>query len=286
MTSMPLSGCEAGLFQGGALMAAMTLVMLWPRPPAPRDELLAGAGFCALGAGVGARLVWAIAAALRGERLWWDALTAGVWEGGFSSFGALGGALFVMAMIHHRWRASRAQLADFFVPIGLGSLALARLGCVAHGCDFGAIMPDGWESFGMHYHDAHAPAWQWFSSQGGLLADGGTPALAPMSLWLSGATILGVIVWSARALASHRAWQHGLLAARLITTYGVIRAVGELWRHPGAGAHLGEVNVNLVLALAMTMAGLVMWRLVQTTRRDALGPGSVDTNGPSRTKTG
>lgn len=255
----------AGIFQGSALIYAMAMVMCWPRPPAPRDELLAAAGFCSVAGGLGGRLVWACVAMCRGEPDVFEGLVSSPLSGGFSSFGALGGALLVGVFISRRWRASLGELADFFAPIALSSLAIARMGCAVHGCDFGRQVDARWSFFAARYHAHDAPAWRWFAAQGDLLADGGSPWLAPMPALLSGATWIGVIALYILSRVT-RTWPAGLFAARLVMMYGIVRLCGELLRHPGAGAHVLGINVNIVLAACVGIVGAIMARRCQDAR--------------------
>ena len=240
------------LYYGAALLIAPLGVALWPAPPRPRDELLAVVGFCALGAGLGARLFWSAVRAAQGEvALAWGALYD-PFGGGLSSVGAILGGALVLWLIYRKDVLVRLAILDFFAPLALLSLSVARLGCAARGCDFGRVYSgERLAAFMARYSSPSAPAWEHFAATGELLAEGATPPLWPMTLALSvGAALTALVVTRVT-----RFKRPGVRAAALVIAYAALRATLEsTLRHPAAGAHLHGLNLN---ALASALAALL-----------------------------
>lgn len=258
------------IMQGGSLILAFTAVWwLAPRhdPALPRQEMLAIFGASAFGGGLGGRLLWWLASWLRGERMGIGELLALPDQGGFSSLGVLAGAAaFATVMILLGGLRKRFwHILDFFAPIFLIALAIARLGCLVRGCDFGVEMPADHSLLTTRYEEPGAFAWQWFAARRELELDGTTPALFALPLWLSAVTFaLVCLVLSVERWRSE-VWRAGTRALTLMGGYVVLRFVLEGWRHPATqsfiapGVHL-SVSRAALLAIGMVVIGMALWR--------------------------
>ncbi len=250
------------VMQGGALCVLLLGVLVLPRAPYPRAELLSLVGLSAAGGLITGRLLWWVVANQRRPSgvdvhvLWSFS------EGGIGSVGVLVGAmcsaLCVMALLDMR---KHKEIADFLAPLGMFALGMARLGCMFHGCDFGVeLEPQSyltsltWLShLGGRYFPGSAPAWSWFSLTGGLLPDGGTPWLRPFAFVLGVGNLLISIVFF--VLFYRRTLPVGWVALGVGCVYSAWRLVLEGWRHDAAGALVSGMNVNQ----ALMACALVVW---------------------------
>ncbi len=222
----------------GAAVAAAAAGALWRAPAhgVRRSDAFALFGLMGVAAILGARLFGWGAAWATGDSLGWDVLWR-VQGAGMASLGAAAGAGGVVCAVG--WRTGRlGQWCDLFVPVGLVSLAIARLGCMASGCDFGVPAPHA--PGAVHYAEG-AKAWGFFARHD-LLHHGVTPPLAPFPLYLSAATLISVALaaWGTRDTDGAGAWAWWSLVG-----YTICRVALEELRHPSSAPPLvWGLNLN------------------------------------------
>ncbi len=237
----------------GLLVGATTALLVARRMRVDLGEALAAFGLCVVAGAALGRLAWALLdpAAHLGALAAHPALLLDPRSGGYSSFGALGGGALVVAWWQSRWgpgqrdRAATDRLVCALVLGGLAGLAVARLGCLAHGCDFGwpstlpwAVRhPAGTDAYAVHLLRG------WISPESARSAP-----VHPFGLYLSVGTAIIV------AAASMAVWR-GRVAPRLVATgaagaYLALRFGVEWVRDPSTALMLGGwFNVNHLLAL-------------------------------------
>ncbi|MGM0556052.1 MAG: prolipoprotein diacylglyceryl transferase family protein [Myxococcota bacterium] len=209
----------------------------------------------AVAAVVGARLVWVVAspeagisAALEQPAIVWHPLS-----GGFASLGGWVGAVGALALATVGWsRSDRWRLADVTVPPALLGLAMARLGCLANGCDYGIV-----REWGIRYA-SDTPAYRSHVEEGLLAADApySLPTF-PLPPSMSGATLL----IAAAAFFGVRRFGVGKTAVFASGAYFFVRLVLEFFRAPETVESIaGPFNVNQVLALGGLVATVAAWR--------------------------
>ncbi|MCC6216947.1 MAG: prolipoprotein diacylglyceryl transferase [Polyangiaceae bacterium] len=212
-----------------------------------------------LPASLGARACVAVAlGALVGGRLAHAAATGGgalapPGAGGLSLVGALVGGTAGAAVAAHLARVHPARLLDALAPGAALAIAVGRVGCWLHGCDFGARLP------------AEAPAWL---ARLGAFArwpegDGPPAFVAQVELGLVSPTaaaalpvhptqLYEVVVWAALvgvvAAVRTRATRDGAAWASLVVGYALARSALELLRADAGRAALGPA-----LGPAMTL---------------------------------
>lgn len=250
-------GVWLGLGGVGALLMA-----LWGgrRAGLAWYEVAARVGWCALGGLLGGRLWWwAATPSARG----WGALVAPRAEG-FASLGALAGALAVAlvwaALDPHarataERRAWRGRWAGVLAPAGVWGMGLARLGCLARGCDFGRPLAS--EALPGVRYAAGSPAAAWWQAQG--WGEALTPALHPFAGYLGGASLALVVLAWARYPAAEQGWPRAALVA---WGYLIVRAGLELLRQPldaPAGQPISWSLQHVHLALAAAALGALTW---------------------------
>jgi len=212
------------------------------------------AGAFGLSGLVGARLLWALAGSggpVRSAAPWSVIWRAG--GTGFASFGGLAGAGAVAAVVGSAMEESRwRRFQDAVVPVGFVGLAVARVGCIEAGCDFGR-RADAW--WGLRYsvetpaHAAHlAKGW---------IGPGEVWSLAthPFPLYLVGVTVVAV-------LAGHLAGPEGNEAATVAGLYCAGRFCAEWFRSPLTDlAWLGgTVGSNQIwAAIGLAIVGYWSW---------------------------
>jgi len=227
---------------------------------ASRRNLTVGAAFAFAGwvgvAGcVGARLLWVLVGAegpVRSGAPWSAAFTV---EGsGFASFGGLAAA-GLAAWGVRRGLADRAwwRLLDAVVPVGFVGLAVARVGCLTAGCDFGRPTRAPW---GLRYpfetpaHLAHV-AEEWIEPT------------APWSLSTHPFPFYLVAVTLVAVLTGIRCESDGMEATVVAAVYCAGRFVAEFFRSPQTDFVLfgGWFGLNqLWAAIGLTAVGYVIWR--------------------------
>lgn len=253
------------LLQGGALLLALFLV--WWRAPhqgfPSRYDLLAILGIACVGGALGGRLLWWVAASLRAEVTSLTPLVALPPDAGFSSLGVLGGAAMagLLVIVFGGYRKHLWLILDFLSPIFFLSLAVARLGCLAHGCDFGVEMPRDIPLLTVRYHDPHSFAWQWFDARRSLDLDGTTPPLFALALWSSVGTLALVTSVSLARRRWPTPWQAGSHTTALLLGYALYRFLLEGARHPSSQAFLTRaeiVSVSRAMLLGLVASMLLL----------------------------
>ena len=140
----------------------------WLRAPAvARLELVASFGFVVV-AGIAAGLLGGLATD----------------ETGLSSLGGVVGAGAALVALIRPWRPQRRWMADHLIPAGVAGLAVARLGCLFQGCDFGR-RTDGALAV---VHEAGSRAWEFHQTYFEMSAGADTslavhPFAAYLALW-------------------------------------------------------------------------------------------------------
>lgn len=232
----------------------MFLVALWRGKRRGLDvvRLAAIVGGIGVAAIIGARLLWFLVGgdgSLRSGLGWIEGLDPRA--GGYASLGGVMGAGTVLALIESKWEGDRfRQVLVAVVPAGLIGLAIARFGCLAAGCDFGAVTDRAW---GIQYPHG-SRVWEVHLAAG--YFGGGeswSRAVHPFPLYCIGVTIAAVAVGE---IATSRFHATPLLAAvvYLIGRFGV-----ETFREPSTEISLGYgINGNQMLTLVLL--AVLCWR--------------------------
>ena len=235
-----------------ALAASMTLgiILGWAPRRLRIDRTSALASFGLIGAGmiVGARVGWWIMRLMVGGGS--DVAALFSVHGGFSSLsGALGatGVVLGLGSMHRR----PGEWLDFFAPLGLLALSIARLGCHVSGCDFGGVVAS--HSLFSIFAVSHGPASDaslYFASLG--LDE--MPPLYPFALSMSILTAL--LVSSLVILSRFLPLAPGRLAGLVVSGYALLRIVMEELRHPITAPEVAfGFNLNQWSALMALVAG-------------------------------
>lgn len=216
---------------------------------------------------IGARALWCLAAPEAGleviaadPSLVWHPL-----RGGYASLGGWLGAGSVGLVATRGWSWPRRWgMADAFVASGLVAMSLARMGCLANGCDFGVVM-----SRGLRYPPG-SPAYQ-LHLERGLIEVGAAESAAtfPLPVVLAAATALiaaGAIVAAGRL-------EVGKTALGACAAYFVMRFLIETFRAPvTAEAIAGPFNANHLLAAVGLVVTALAWRVLHRRRDSTDGP--------------
>ncbi len=231
----------------GLLMAAAIAAGAGRRRGVPLGEMLALFGICTVAGAVSSRLFWLLLDPAVDLGFFSDHLVLVVdpRSGGHSSFGALAGAAAVVALWWSLQREEWARCAlDALVCGGLAGLALARIGCLANGCDFGrptampwgVRFPAGSEAFASHVpRGLIAPDAAW------------SAAVHPFALYMALGT-LAIVVTGVWAVWGQKL-RPGRVALRASGAYFVWRFAAELTRDPSTVMNLaGSLNVHHLLA--------------------------------------
>lgn len=161
-------------------------------------------------------------------------------QGGLSLYGGLLGGLLGAALYLRRARLPLLPWADAAVPSVAVGLALTRVGCWLHGCDYGAPLAattPGWlRALGSfpHWPDgllgaaSGAPAWVAQVRAGALSPEQlASLPVHPTQLYeaLAGALLFALLSWLGR-----RSLPRGALLLSFAFGYGALRFGLELWR--------------------------------------------------------
>ena len=131
-----------------------------------------------------------------------------------------------MGLVSARWPERVATMADRLFPGGVAGLAIARLGCLIEGCDFGRP----WEGLGAVIYDRHSRAWAYHVLEYELSpASPWSLAVHPFAAYLAvwGLCVAGLGEWLRRRSRSDGRGAT-LSAALFLVGAGVI----EWWREP------------------------------------------------------
>lgn len=246
VTQLPPQSVWLGI---GLLVSAVVALGGGRMQRVPSAEILAIFGLSIVVGAASSRILWLLTSPDIGLGVAWEHLGRIIdpRHGGYSSFGALAGAAVAVGIW---WRSHKdepwAPLAlDALVLAGLTGLALARLGCLANGCDFGAPSEAAWAleyPAGSYAHLTHV--------QRGLVAlDAPTSApVHPFPLYMALGT-LGVVLAGGWTL--WRRWvSPGWVAVGAAGAYFVWRFAMEWTRDPSTVMRFaGEWNVHHVFAV-------------------------------------
>lgn len=240
--------------------AGLVVLLVGAAVRARRRQVSVGAAFAFAGwvgvAGcVGARLLWVLVAAegpVRSGASWMVVFTAR--GSGFASFGGLAAAGLAAVAVRHRMEeAEWWRSLDVVGPAGFLGLAVARVGCLAAGCDFGRPTGGSW---GLRYpletpaHMAH-------------VAEGWIEPSAPWSLPTHPFPFYLVVVTVAAVLVGSRCKSNGAEAGAVATAYCAGRLLAEFFRSPQTDIVWfgGLVGLNqLWAAIGWIAVGYVTWR--------------------------
>lgn len=232
----------------GLLVTAAVAAILARVRRVPASEVLGLFGLSVLAGALMSRVFWLVLDPSVELAVAW-ARPAVVFDprlGGHSSFGALAGGAAVMAVWLWQQRAEWAASAvDVLVPSGLAGLALARIGCLANGCDFGRRADIDWAI----RHPAGSEAFAAHLQRGWVAADAAWSApVYPFALLLAAGTL--VIVAVGAAAVAYRRFQPGRIAFGASGAYFLWRFTIEWTRDPATvlGWSRG-LNVHHVLAI-------------------------------------
>lgn len=245
MAPLPAVSVPAGVITALAIGLAAELFVRRAR----RLDLSGAVAFRAFLAAVAGGLLGGhlLFVATHGANGWADWVRA--W-GGQSVFGVLaGGTLGGVAYLRHRGLPV-LRFADAAAPAVAAGYALARLGCLLHGDDFGVVTDVGrgiWYAPGTEAWLAHAGR--------GWIAPGAAASLpvVPVQalLALAGAAI------AAALLATRRAYRPGVATGVACLAYGAARLGLEPLRDDFR-AVLGPLSLPQILAVALAVAGAAM----------------------------
>ncbi len=230
--------------------------------PDPRRRLRASLlfGWSGIAGFAGARLLWAFGAEsgpFRGSVAWsslLDPAVPGLW-----SFGAIGLGGAAAAFAAGRMSDGHGgTLLDVVVPAALTTLIVARLGCLAAGCDFGAPTSLEW---GLQY-PPETPAWEAHRRAGLVGAEATRSAPThPLPLYLAAVALVSILVGTFAAARSNA--PAGSRAFAVAACYLLGRFIVEFFRSPQAAAFAWRgFNLNHGLVLA-TLGCVVLGGIIQ-----------------------
>ena len=219
-----------------AFVFAALVTALAPRAGMGRSDAFALFGLSAVSGVVGARLFWWGAQWLTAT----PPSFAQLYElsGGFASVGALAGCGLAFGVVSFSDSSERrARVLDLFVPSGLVALAIARLGCMARGCDFGVASTG---PLAVVYSQPETPAVAMLVARGEI-AGGASASLAPLGVYLAASGALA----AATALILPKRWRRpGARAIAALIVYAVARLFVEEYRHPATAPIFWRLNAN------------------------------------------
>ena len=234
-----------------ALVFAALVVALAPRAGLERADAFSLFGLSGVFGVFFARVFWWCAQWLTASPPEFSSLYS--MTGGFASVGALMGCALAWGLMFGGASTERRYaVLDLFVPAGLVALAVARLGCLARGCDFG--VPAG-GPLAVTYSQPATPAVSELLMRGEL-APGQQVSLAPLALYLSCVSIAAVAI---AILVSSRWRKPGRCAMLAALLYVVGRAFVESFRHPASAPMLGEMNLNQWVMMFLSFSIMLTW---------------------------
>ncbi|MFB6264682.1 MAG: prolipoprotein diacylglyceryl transferase family protein [Bradymonadaceae bacterium] len=213
-------------------------------------RLLAAAGLSGIAGLTVSRLATPWLLAVAGDRVMTSPPTPGAGHSSFAFLWAAGAVTTAAAKV-----TLDDRLFDVLVPAGLAGLAVARLGCLAGGCDFGRITSAPW---GLHY-PAGSPAWYAHLHSGAISAEARLSAPThPLPLYLAGWTVLSV--GAARWLSARRDRRPGAEELTAAALYASGRLALETFRAPASATVVaGGVSLSRLLAGASLVAIAAVW---------------------------
>jgi phosphatidylglycerol:prolipoprotein diacylglycerol transferase len=255
----------------GLLAAAVLAVgLMWAQRRASSaaiGELMAVFGGSVVVAAVMSRVFWMVLEpSVDLGHLWQSPwLVLDPRQGGHSSFGAIvGGCVVTGVWLRNRLRrhsVSRTRAVQTFGALdslaagGLVGLALARLGCLANGCDFGAPAEVAWAV----RHGPDTDAFRTHLERGWVGGDAAWSApVHPFALYLAVGTLL-IVAWAAWAIST-RTFRAGRVAGWASGAYLLWRFATEWTRDEASVIHVwAGLNIHHILAvigLAVLFVGL------------------------------
>lgn len=156
---------------------------------------------------------------------------------GLTSFGGLiGGLLYLWWFCKRRGRSLVAMLDAFSAPMLIAS-AIGRIGCLLNGCCYGALCQTG-----VTYC---------------VPAEGQVGLYQPAQLVDA---VLNVVGYFALIAFEKRGLARGQSIGLFLVFYGLSRFIYEFWRAGTTSEMLGPVTMAQLLALAMVLAGGLLFR--------------------------
>lgn len=234
-----------------ALVFAALVVFFAPRARMARADAFSLFGLAGVFGVVCARLFWWCAQWLSSSPPDFTSLYSP--SGGFASVGALTGCALAWGAMFGKESPERQRAAlDLFVPAGLVALGVARLGCLARGCDFG-VHTEG--AFAVAYSHPSTPAVVELVARGELVG-GQTASLIPLPLYLSFVSTFAALF---AVLVASRWRKPGRCAMIAASLYVIGRAFVEAWRHPASAPMLGGMNLNQWAMMIFAFGVMVTW---------------------------
>ncbi len=226
---------------GLGLLAFFLLLWWGARRQEERFRLVALAGLVGAGALVGGLLA-----------------SVAVGELGLSSLGGIAGAGLVLLFAPPWLGEDRGRAWDVVIPAGIAGLAVARLGCLWEGCDFGrrtaewgVAHPPGTRAWTVHVMAYDLP-----------LAAPMSHPVQPFPVYLAAwgfvAALLGIVL-ARRSLAPGRA---GTAAAALFLAGG---GVIEWLREPLTVIRIGESSAYPLIYAWGAVVAFLIWRRMEPT---------------------
>lgn len=192
---------------------------------------------------------------------------AEIWNGGFTYYGGLLGAIPAAWYLLRRdrfpfWRA--ADMAGMVVSVGL---VFGRMGCLLAGCCFGTPTAQGWALSFPPYSPASESQFK-----GGLLESPAMPSLEvhPTQLYEAWGC-LGIAAFLLLHLHGRKRYDGHVFVA-FLAAYAVLRFVLEWLRSDDRGGLLG-LSTSQLLGLALAGAAVYVhrWRSAEVARSPAPG---------------
>lgn len=173
-----------------------------------------------------------------------------VWEGGMSYFGGFGLAIAVAIYLIRKRRIPIWQLGDLAAPSLALGYGIARIGCFAAGCCYGAPTDLPWGvQFPGHDHAVH-----------------------PTQLY---ATAMNLLIFVILTFWAQRRQFEGQLFAGFLILHGLYRFINEFFR-AGATSRLmlGVFTYGHLVALMLAVIGLVLYAILAQRAKSPLATGS------------
>lgn len=264
LTIEPGVGPSQSVLIGLGILAAFAyLLVMSPRAGLSRTDVLAAVGISGVVGAVGSRVAYLVIRVLHGHDIFKGGVAAWFDPGGagHNSLGFLAGAtlgLWVWTAVQEtnahqddeRWR-----MLDVMAPAGLLALALARIGCLFNGCDFGRVADVPWAV----RFAAPMQAWQHHHARGLVgLNDALSLPTHPFALYL-GTGMLVIVAWVTLAGRFERA-RPGTRALWTVGLFLVLALPAEATREaPGIFGsksvfHLYHLVLVCSLALLVSVA--------------------------------
>lgn len=199
-----------------------------------------------------ARALWVVFSLGSGHDVSWS-VALNPLTGGYASMGWMAAGVLVLGVVSLSDTdagASRRRL-DVLIPAGALGLAVARLGCLVRGCDFGRLAAHAPIQV---VYQQKSPAFDVFVALDPVRTS--TPALHPFALYLSAYTLCCVFVcWRMTTAGT------GRRAIAVAFGYVFGRLILEWWRHPFLSPYLGPFSIHqVILLLGLVFLGVLVYR--------------------------